>query len=71
MPGFDKVEITAKVYHGSNVGKAYQGIDATTMKETKGCEYNWASKYSIAGDRGESGSLERGSKRGNSLLNIN
>jgi len=41
VPEDAQVEITAKVFHGYNAGKAYQGIDAETMKQTKGREYNY------------------------------
>jgi len=39
VPDDAQVEITAKVFHGYNAGKAYQGIDADKLKETKGREY--------------------------------
>ena len=42
VPDDAQVEITAKVFHGYNAGKAYQGIDADKLKETKGREY-WRS----------------------------
>jgi hypothetical protein len=35
------VEITAKVYHGYNAGKTYQGIDAGDLKKTVGREYGY------------------------------
>jgi len=41
VPDDAQVEITAKVFHGYNAGKAYQGIDADQMKKTKGREYNY------------------------------
>ena len=44
VPADAQVEITAKVFHGYNAGKAYQGIDATTLKEVKGREYNYDGK---------------------------
>lgn len=36
-----QVEITAKVYHGYNAGKTYQGIDAGDLKTTVGREYGY------------------------------
>ena len=36
-----QVEITAKVYHGYNAGKTYQGIDAGDLKKTVGREYGY------------------------------
>lgn len=41
VPEDAQVEITAKVFHGYNAGKAYQGIDADQLKKTKGREYNY------------------------------
>jgi len=41
VPDDAQVEITAKVFHGYNAGKAYQGIDAQTLKDVKGREYNY------------------------------
>jgi GTP cyclohydrolase II len=34
-----QVEITAKVFHGYNAGKAYEGIDEVELKKTKGRDY--------------------------------
>ena len=39
VPDDAQVEITAKVYHGYNAGKAYQGIDENELKKTRGREY--------------------------------
>ena len=36
VPDDAKVEITAKVFHGYNAGKAYQGIDENELKKNKG-----------------------------------
>ena len=41
VPDDAQVEITAKVFHGYNAGKAYQGIDADRLKKTKGREYDY------------------------------
>ncbi|OEU18585.1 hypothetical protein FRACYDRAFT_207039 [Fragilariopsis cylindrus CCMP1102] len=41
VPEDAQVEITAKVFHGYNAGKAYQGIDANTLKETKGRDFGY------------------------------
>jgi len=41
VPADAQVEITAKVFHGYNAGKAYQGIDKDELKKTKGREYNY------------------------------
>lgn len=41
VPEDAQVEITAKVFHGYNAGKAYQGIDAEQLKKTVGREYNY------------------------------
>ena len=41
VPDDAKVEITAKVFHGYNAGKAYQGINEEELKKTKGREYNY------------------------------
>lgn len=41
VPDDAQVEITAKVFHGYNAGKAYQGIDADQLKKTVGREYNY------------------------------
>jgi hypothetical protein len=41
VPEDAQVEITAKVFHGYNAGKAYQGIDADTLKETKGRDFGY------------------------------
>eukprot|EP00529_Nitzschia_sp_RCC80_P022383 CAMPEP_0113489420 /NCGR_PEP_ID=MMETSP0014_2-20120614/26519_1 /TAXON_ID=2857 /ORGANISM="Nitzschia sp." /LENGTH=491 /DNA_ID=CAMNT_0000383155 /DNA_START=230 /DNA_END=1705 /DNA_ORIENTATION=+ /assembly_acc=CAM_ASM_000159 len=52
VPADAKVEITAKVFHGYNAGEAYKGIDASTLKETKGREYNYEGKEGD-GDEGK------------------
>jgi GTP cyclohydrolase II len=39
VPDDAQVEITAKVFHGYNAGKAYQGIDENELKKTVGREY--------------------------------
>ena len=44
VPDDAKVEITAKVFHGYNAGKAYQGIDEDELKKTKGRDYAYDSK---------------------------
>lgn len=44
VPDDAQVEITAKVFHGYNAGKAYQGIDEEEVKKTKGREYNYDGK---------------------------
>ena len=44
VPDDAQVEITAKVFHGYNAGKAYQGIDAAALKTTKGREYVYEKK---------------------------
>jgi GTP cyclohydrolase II len=44
VPDDAKVEITAKVFHGYNAGKAYQGIDEEELKKTKGRDYNYDGK---------------------------
>jgi GTP cyclohydrolase II len=36
-----QVEITAKVFHGYNAGKAYLGIDESELKKTKGRDYDY------------------------------
>jgi hypothetical protein len=41
VPDDAKVEITAKVFHGYNAGKAYLGIDEAELKKTKGREYDY------------------------------
>ena len=41
VPEDAQVEITAKVFHGYNAGKAYQGIDKEELKNTKGREYKY------------------------------
>jgi GTP cyclohydrolase II len=41
VPDDAQVEITAKVYHGYNAGKAYQGIDQNELKKTVGREYGY------------------------------
>ena len=41
VPTDAQVEITAKVFHGYNAGKAYQGIDEKELKKTKGREYGY------------------------------
>ena len=35
------IVITAKVFHGYNAGKAYEGIDEAALKKTKGRDYNY------------------------------
>jgi GTP cyclohydrolase II len=37
-----QVEITAKVFHGYNAGKEYQGIDESELKKTKGRDYDYS-----------------------------
>jgi GTP cyclohydrolase II len=44
VPDDAQVEITAKVFHGYNAGKAYQGIDEKELKKTVGREYNYDNK---------------------------
>jgi len=44
VPADAQVEITAKVFHGYNAGKAYQGIDEDELKQTKGRDYDYDSK---------------------------
>ena len=44
VPADAQVEITAKVFHGYNAGKAYEGIDESTLKAVKGREYNYDGK---------------------------
>ena len=44
VPDDAKVEITAKVFHGYNAGKAYQGIDENELKKTKGRDYAYDGK---------------------------
>jgi len=39
VPDDAQVEITAKVFHGYNAGKAYQGIGENELKKTVGREY--------------------------------
>jgi len=48
-PDDAQVEITAKVFHGYNAGKAYQGIDENELKKTRGREYDYdgASKKNV------------------------
>lgn len=41
VPDDAQVEITAKVFHGYNAGKAYQGIDESELKKTVGREYGY------------------------------
>jgi hypothetical protein len=41
VPDDAQVEITAKVFHGYNAGKAYQGIDEESMQTTKGRDYHY------------------------------
>jgi len=41
VPDDAQVEITAKVFHGYNAGKAYQGIDEKELKNTMGREYHY------------------------------
>ena len=40
-PDDAQVEITAKVFHGYNAGKAYQGIDENELKKTRGRDYDY------------------------------
>lgn len=49
VPDDAQVEITAKVYHGYNAGKAYQGIDENELKKTIGRDYsdNKATKQNV------------------------
>ena len=44
VPEDAKVEITAKVFHGYNAGKAYQGINEEELKKTKGRDYDYNGK---------------------------
>jgi GTP cyclohydrolase II len=44
VPDDAQVEITAKVFHGYNAGKAYQGIDEKELKKTVGREYDYGGK---------------------------
>jgi GTP cyclohydrolase II len=44
VPDDAQVEITAKVFHGYNAGKAYQGIDEKELKKTVGREYDYDGK---------------------------
>lgn len=44
VPDDAKVEITAKVFHGYNAGKAYQNIDEEELKKTKGRDYDYEGK---------------------------
>ena len=39
VPDDAQVEITAKVFHGYNAGKTYQGIDEAELKRTRGRDY--------------------------------
>jgi len=41
VPHDAQVEITAKVFHGYNAGKAYEGIDEQALKKTKGRDYDY------------------------------
>jgi len=41
VPDDAQVEITAKVFHGYNAGKAYQDIDECKLQQTKGREYGY------------------------------
>ena len=41
IPADASVEITAKVFHGYNAGKAYEGIVEAALKTTKGRDYNY------------------------------
>ena len=43
-PDDAQVEITAKVFHGYNAGKAYQGIDENELKKTRGRDYDYEGK---------------------------
>lgn len=53
VPDDAKVEITAKVFHGYNAGKAYQGIDADKLKNTVGRKYRLDAGDSPAKDSNE------------------
>jgi hypothetical protein len=53
-----QVEITAKVYHGYNAGKTYQGIDEKDLKKTVGREYGYDRKPGVATDESEGGEGE-------------
>lgn len=44
VPADAQVEITAKVFHGYNAGKSYQGIDETSLKQTVGRDYGYEGK---------------------------
>lgn len=44
VPADAQVEITAKVFHGYNAGEAYKNIDESTLKETKGRDYDYEGK---------------------------
>mmetsp|Transcript_51762 Transcript_51762/g.124951 ORF Transcript_51762/g.124951 Transcript_51762/m.124951 type:complete len:106 (+) Transcript_51762:1598-1915(+) len=54
VPADAQVEITAKVFHGYNAGEAYKNIDASTLKETKGREYNYEGKEGAEDEAKES-----------------
>jgi len=41
VPDDAQVEITAKVFHGYNAGKAYQDIDECKLQQTKGRKYGY------------------------------
>ena len=41
VPEDAQVEITAKVFHGYNAGKAYQGVDEEELKKCKGRDYKY------------------------------
>ena len=51
VPADAQVEITAKVFHGYNAGEAYKNIDESTLKETKGREYNYEGKEGAGGGK--------------------
>lgn len=53
VPADAQVEITAKVFHGYNAGEAYKNIDESTLKETKGREYDYKGKADAKDDSGE------------------
>jgi len=55
VPADAQVEITAKVFHGYNAGKTYEGVDENALKATKGREYDYDGKVLVADDAGEEG----------------
>jgi hypothetical protein len=44
VPADAQVEITAKVFHGYNAGKSYQGVDENSLKQTVGRDYGYEGK---------------------------